>query len=432
MRRLALIAAALLCYAALFSQTSDAGLIRQADFSGQLVSEAPPDGADCAERAHYLIRKQLAGRDAYDPPTYMFFRQAVRQIGFVPAVLATSDRLLRDTRIGTAGVHLNPDDPFIHEGPEAYALRRKCPVAVPSDSLRLAASDSLCHFDRDSLCHFDRAQRVEKSKDVSTPLDMTRKFVSADYEFVNYLIDNDMKQGAKALLFREAYAPSDTLDYLRGWALYQLKELEPACCQLGKLNTGSPFYDRAFFYSNAISAHLGNYDAPVAALEAYSGPYVELKGLQLAGLALLRDDPDAFKAAAAEFSYGDFALERAEHELDNIFAERYLKPQKSPWLAAAASAVVPGLGKIYAGQLGEGISTFLITGVCGAITAEHWVKDGISSWKTIVPAALTAVLYIGNIYGSYMSVSIYNNRLKDAQETAVLYNIHIPLRAVFK
>ena len=101
-------------------------------------------------------------------------------------------------------------------------------------------------------------------------------------------------------------------------------------------------------------------------------------------------------------------------------------------MAAIASAIIPGSGKIYAGKLGEGISAFLLTGVFGAITAEHWVKDGPANWKTIVPGLLGAFLYIGNIYGSYMSVSIYNSNLKDAQDTAVLYNIHIPLRSVFK
>ena len=152
----------------------------------------------------------------------------------------------------------------------------------------------------------------------------------------------------------------------------------------------------------------------------------------MAGLALLRDDPDAFKSAAGAFRYNDFTLEAAEHELAEIFSMRYETPQKSPWLAAAASAVVPGLGKIYAGQTGEGISSFLVIGAMGAITAEHWIKDGPRDWKTIVPGVLTAFLYLGNIYGSYMSVSIYNTRLNDAQDTAVLYNVHIPLRSVFK
>ena len=422
MKRLAIIASVLLACASAFAQTDERELLRKADFSSQLIKETPPAGANCAERAMWSLRRQLTGRDMYEPANYMFVRQATCEIGFVPAVFATADRILRDTRIGTVRAIPNPEDGRIHEGPEAYRLRRDG-AELAGDRARGAAS----------LSRSGEAARM----DVAVPLrggsgSASSRWISADVDFVNYLIDNDLKQDARQLLFGGDFQPSDTLTFLRGWTLYQLKELEAANKYLQAVPSASAFYDKAFFYSNAVSAHLGDYVSPAERLEAYSGPYAELKGVQLAGLALLRDDPEAFKSASGAFRYNDFKLEAAEHELDGIFEIRYDKPQKSPLLAAAASALIPGLGKIYAGQIGEGISTFLITGAMGGITAEHWIKDGPKNWKTIVPAVITGILYIGNIYGSYMSVSIYNNNLYDAQETAVLYNIHIPLRAVFK
>ena len=258
-----------------------------------------------------------------------------------------------------------------------------------------------------------------------------QKRASADYDFALYLIDNELKSDAKVLLSQDYY-PSDTLSFLRGWVHYQLKELEEAASYLKAVPADSPFYEKSLFYSTAVSAHLGDYSSPVAPLEAYTGPYAELKGVQLAGLALLRDDPAAFKSAAGSFGYSDFTIAEAERKLDEIYQYRYETKPKSPLLAAAASAVVPGLGKVYAGKVGEGIASFLLVGAMGAITAEHWVKDGPGDWKTIVPGILCAGLYIGNVYGSYMSVSIANNDIRNAQNTTVLYNIHIPLRAVFK
>lgn len=257
-------------------------------------------------------------------------------------------------------------------------------------------------------------------------------WVSADYDFVEYLIDNNFKQDAYALLKRDVYHPSDTLTFLRGWTDYQLRNLEPALAQLRSVPQNSAFATKAFFYGNAVSAHMGDYSSPVSLLKAYNGQYQELKSLQLAGLALLGKDPEAYREAAKGFGYADFALVDAEKQLDEIFQSLYERPQKSPLLAAAASAVVPGLGKIYAGRIGEGVETFLLTGISGAITAEHWIKDGPRDWKTIAASVITAALYIGNIYGSYVSVSIYNNNLRDVQDTAVLYDIHIPLRSVFK
>ena len=255
-------------------------------------------------------------------------------------------------------------------------------------------------------------------------------WVSKDYDFAVYLIDNDLKRDAAKLL-SGSYNPSDTLTWLRGWTAYQLKQLDTALPILKSVPADSPFKDRSIFYSTAVSAHLGNYN-PSRELETYSGPYAELKGLQLAGLALLRDDPDSFKRAAASFTYSDYTIQDAERKLDGIYSSRYEARRKSPWLAAGASALVPGLGKVYAGRLGEGIAAFLLTGAAAAITAEHWIKDGPSDWKTIVPGILCGALYIGNIYGSYVSVSIYNQKIHDEQQTAILYNIHIPLRSVFK
>lgn len=255
--------------------------------------------------------------------------------------------------------------------------------------------------------------------------------VSRDYDFALYLIDNDLKKDAAKLISGD-YAESDTLLFLRGWIAYQMKELETAKTCLYSVPGNSVFYEKSFFYANAVAAHTGDFQSPAQALEKYDGPFGELCRLQAAGLALLRDDAAAYREAASGFKYSDYALAQPELALDAIYKRRYETRPKSPALAAAASAVVPGLGKIYAGATGEGISAFLLTGAMGAICAEHWIKDGASDWKTIVPGLLCAVLYIGNIYGSYVSVSIYNTKLKDAQNTAVLYNIHIPLRSVFK
>lgn len=394
------------------AQTSDRELLRLADFSSKQIIETPPAGANAAEKTLWGVRRQLTGTDRYEPANYMFFRPAVRELGLIPAFFATADRILRDTRLGTVRALPDPSDGKIHEGPEAYAARSRV-LSVGGSDIGGGETDGKA------------AVSVSRCGDDGG-------FRPVDADFVQYLIENDLKKDARELLFGSQFQPSDTLTFLRGWTLYQLKELEAANSYLAAVPQESPFYDKAFFYSNAVSAHMGDYDSATSRLQDYSGPYAELKGVQLAGLALLRDDPEAFKAAAGAFSYSDYALETAERDMDEIFHVRYETPKKSPWLAAGASALVPGLGKIYAGQLGEGISSFLVTGAMGAITAEHWIKDGPGDWKTIVPAVLTGILYIGNIYGAYMSVSIYNSQLYDAQETTLLYSVHIPLRTVFK
>ncbi len=115
------LAALLFLPLAVNAQSADSSLVLGRDFGAKLVSEAPPQGANALEKASWHISKQLTGRDFYRPVNYMFFRQAVREIGFFPAIFATADRILRDSKIGTATAELDADNPVIEEGPEAYA-----------------------------------------------------------------------------------------------------------------------------------------------------------------------------------------------------------------------------------------------------------------------------------------------------------------------
>ena len=402
----------------------DRTLMLQADFDSLLVREPFPEGANGVEKAAITIGRQLLGHNYYNPPNVLFLRQAVREIGPVRGILATSDRLLRASKIGTADYSLPRPPRGIEEGPEAYSGAIKVPTVA-------AATDSGTAVSWNML---EPPVRKGQGRLQHVPGGCQAEFrsIAADYDFALYLIDNDLKRDALRLVSSPCFTPSDTLTFLLGWAHYNLKQLPQAREYFQGIPKGSSFYDQSLFYSTAVSAHLGDFSTPVASLTGYDGPYTELRDLQLSGLALLRDDPAAFKQASQSFGFSDFALQEAEHTLCDIYNSRYVKRAKSPALAAIASAIIPGSGKIYAGKLGEGISAFLLTGVFGAITAEHWVKDGPANWKTIVPGLLGAFLYIGNIYGSYMSVSIYNSNLKDAQDTAVLYNIHIPLRSVFK
>lgn len=99
----------------------EAAAVLEKDFSQQIIVQSPPEGANAAEKAAWFVNNQLTGRDFYDPANYMFFRQAVKGIGFIPAIFATADRILRDSRIGTASARLDAGHPTIQEGPEAYA-----------------------------------------------------------------------------------------------------------------------------------------------------------------------------------------------------------------------------------------------------------------------------------------------------------------------
>lgn len=103
----------------------DRDLILGADFSSKVIKVEAPKDISKVEEALYKVDKQLTGRCYFNPPCYLFFGQAVRELGFVPAVFATSDRILRCTRIGMVLEKFDEDHRHIDEGPEAYRLSKK-------------------------------------------------------------------------------------------------------------------------------------------------------------------------------------------------------------------------------------------------------------------------------------------------------------------
>ena len=321
------------------------------------------------------------------PGSLDFFKEAVKSDGVFPAIFSTADYMTRSGRIGSAQHH--------HD----------IPGAVFTDT---EVSPSF---------------RRRYTPDT---------YASRDFEFIDYLIGNDMVQDAVTILSSGKYFASDTLQYLKGWANYSAKHLADASAAFDKVPQDSPFYDKSLFFNVISNAHMGQFGRSAGLLKGYDGPYGELKSLEEAGIALLEGRKEDFITASEGFTFSQYALTDSERQLQGIFNERYYGSRKSPLLAATASALVPGLGKVYAGELAEGISSFLTVGSLAAITAENWSRNGFTNWKTLLFGTLGAIFYIGNIYGSYVSVSIHQNDLRNAQDTAILYHIHIPLRSVFR
>ena len=319
------------------------------------------------------------------PGTSSFFKGATLSEGIIPGIFSTADYMMRSGRIGSAQRHAAPEVPAFAPG-----------AGLPS------------------------------------PSEAPSLFASKDAAFIDYLIGNGMESDATTLLTRGPYHVSDTLRYLQGWACYSAKQLDLAAEAFDMVPQSSSFYDKSLFFNVISNAHAGRYARSSELLEGYHGPYRELKSLEQAGMALLQGRKEDYIRAAEGFTFSQYALTESENALGDIFKERYGGRSRSPLLAAAASAVVPGLGKVYAGRTAEGVAAFMTVGSFAAITAENWTKYGLKDWKTILFGALGTVFYIGNIYGSYVSVSIHNNDLKDAQDTAILYHIHIPLRSVFQ
>ena len=195
-------------------------LMLHADFDSLTVRETFPKSANGIEKAAITIGRQILGHNYYNPPNVLFLRQAVREIGPVQGILATSDRLLRASKIGTADYSLPRPPLGIEEGPEAYT-----PRALTATTLALTnESTGAGVLTATTLALTNESSRqapgaVAGAADGIPGADLgpyereapgipeASRSIAADYDFALYLIDNDLKQDALKLVSSPALPP---------------------------------------------------------------------------------------------------------------------------------------------------------------------------------------------------------------------------------
>jgi hypothetical protein len=89
-------------------------------------------------------------------------------------------------------------------------------------------------------------------------------------------------------------------------------------------------------------------------------------------------------------------------------------PRKSPWVAGALSAVVPGLGRVYIGRWPDGLMSFLLVGLTAAVSAQGFYEDGRDSVRGWILGGIAALLYVGNVYGSAVGAIVQRRDAEDA------------------
>lgn len=261
-----------------------------------------------------------------------------------------------------------------------------------------------------------------------------------EYEFGRYLLGQGLLRDATTLTHTLAddYTPAalDTMRYLEGWTLYSTQQFAPAAEAFGKVGESSSFYPKSTFYGVVCDLEENNLEGAKSRLERFerspsAADYGELVAFQRGGIALLEGDRAEYETHSKAFTFNNYAFAEEERALERIASS---SPRNlNPWMAGLASAVVPGLGQIYAGNVGEGVASFLAVGAFATLTATSWSKAGTAAnWRTITYGTIGSLLYIGNIFGSVASVKVYYQNFEEINHQAVMYSIHIPLHDIFE
>jgi TM2 domain-containing membrane protein YozV len=155
--------------------------------------------------------------------------------------------------------------------------------------------------------------------------------------------------------------------------------------------------------------HLGEPDASLQEVRGQTGweASASLRRLAAGDLILLGRWQEAGQAAAG--------LPGAEAGDLAALAERgAAMRRKSPALAVALSAVIPGAGKIYAGEAGDGLQSLLLVGALATLAAFSFHADGVGSWRGWLYTSFGGLMYAGNLYGSAVSARRWNRKQEEA------------------
>ncbi len=262
--------------------------------------------------------------------------------------------------------------------------------------------------------------------------------IRAELDFVLYLMGRgDFRE---SLFLLEGLGPGsasleDSLHYLTGWVLYHQKMLEPSASRLMQVSYESPVYHKSHFFAAYNLAHAGNTRQARSVLQsvevAGSGLPLAMLGFQLGGIDLLERNLDAYAAAAPGRVSGHHALAHHEGRMQQHYTRLRSSSQPVPMVAAGLSAIVPGLGKIYAGKPAEGIAAFLYTTALGLAAYDAYRGGGTGNPLFLVTATVTAVFYGGNILGSATAARRTQNEFKHEMDQRILFDMHIPLRNAY-
>lgn len=259
-----------------------------------------------------------------------------------------------------------------------------------------------------------------------------------DYLFSQYLnrqkeyessIDVLKTQDLKLLTMRQR----DSLNQVVGENYYHIQKLDLSSRYYSMITKRSPFFIESRFFSALDQTNLKNYAQAKSFLrfKTHDPLELELVNFELSSIALLERDYDRFDSLSNYFTKEYYQFSKQEENL-KLYREKLLKIQnRSPFVGGLLSAIIPGMGKVYAGKWKQGLVSFFSVTIIGLQAAEGFRKGGYDDWRFIAFGGLTTIFYVGNIWGSVLSVKISKQEKNNSIDNKILFDLHIPLRTVF-
>jgi TM2 domain-containing membrane protein YozV len=221
--------------------------------------------------------------------------------------------------------------------------------------------------------------------------------------FGNYLFcEKDYLRAIDEFSFVLEKKWSDTLQFKIGAAYYAMEQYSNAIIEFSKINKSSSLYLQGNRESLRSLYHLENYSLLRQKADSLFRHEKLPEFLRIKNVTFLLDDSGLPSKQNFLSPFG----KKDKQQLSLYYNWKKIPPYKSPITAAIISAVIPGSGKIYAGEVGDGITAFLLTGLFTYLAVDKFQNNyNTSAW---IYTGLAAFFYAGNIYGSAAAVQNYN------------------------
>ena len=266
--------------------------------------------------------------------------------------------------------------------------------------------------------------------------------LSRHIDFLIYLYENgqlpDFDYAGNGLLSKTNLTidQRDSVNYILGFGNFSKAKYGRSLQYLKEVTANSSYYYKSRFYLAICHSENKQFDSAYCSLSTVDareiGSLVQLQCYEMAAFSLLKRNYATYDSLALQFNSTDSLL-ASEQKLLNLNQQklRTLK-RKSPLVAGTLSAIVPGLGLVYSGNNGQALAAFIRVAAMGALAVEQYVKKGPDNAQFIIFSSLFSFFYIGNIWGSTLSVKIrYDENVKEIDHN-VMVGLRIPVDHFFR
>lgn len=200
---------------------------------------------------------------------------------------------------------------------------------------------------------------------------------------------------------------SDSLQFKVANSYYRMGMFDKSAFEFNKIITDVNFTNLAQLEKIRSFYQLGNYNKLRDEIKNYYLVMGESQKLsKLYHYSLLMD----YSELPEKSSYLSHFNTNEKKKISEFYNWESNPPYKSPTMAAIMSAIIPGSGKVYAEEIGDGITAFLLTGLFTYLAVDKFQNNHTAcGW---LYASIATFFYAGNVYGSAAAVQNYNAGIK--------------------